>query len=77
MNLPFLFIVIIYELYRNWIDLTLLLVLYGVSKLFGSFNAKESNFDKSFKRFSLLWVDFLFTYSKMSKQFYFKQFNIT
>ena len=51
------------------------LLFYGVPTIFGSFNAELSHFGKNFKQFSLVWVRFSL-HSKMSRYFYFKQFNL-
>ena len=37
----------------------LLVLFYGISSLFGSFNTELSHFDKSFKQFSLVKVQFV------------------
>ena len=49
----------------------LVVSFYGISTLFGSFNAKLN-----FKQFNLVKLEFLFTNSLMSKQFYFKKFSL-
>ena len=62
----------------SWLVGWLAVLFYGVSTLFGSFNAEFSHFDKISKQFSLREVQCMFClYTvKLSKQFYFKQFSL-
>ena len=57
----------------------LVVLFYGVSTLFGSFNAELSYFDKSFKQFSLVPAQF-FVYTELNFKtvlFQMIQFNIS
>ena len=48
---------------RDLIGIWLLALFYPVSNFFESFNAKLSQFNKSFKQFSLVYVCIVFVYT--------------
>ena len=51
-------------------------LFYGISTFFGSFNTELNNFDKSFKQFNLVLVQF-FVYPQLNvKTINFKQFSL-